>query len=232
MLDLTLPLSDRTLLYPGDPAPLLRRVSDLGRGDPLTASHLSVGCHVGTHLDAPAHFLPGGARLGQLALERFVGPAVVLGLQGRSRIEAADLLQARPPEGVHVLLKTDNSALLGLEHFSASYCSVSKEAAEILAGLRPRSVGFDYYSLDPADSVDFPAHKALARAGVPVFICLDLRDASAGRYAFVGLPPRLDDAEGAPVRALLFGLEEAHALLDPGPLPAPARGASPSRGAS
>jgi arylformamidase len=202
--DLTLPLGPNTPLYPGDPAPALERVSDLARGDALTASELRLNLHVGTHVDAPGHFLAGGALVADLPLERFCGPARVLDLRGRKRIEPADLAAQAPPRAQHLLLRTDNAPLLR-GPFTPSYAHLSREAAEYLAGLEPLSVGIDYYSVDPPDAPEgFPAHLALARAGVPVFVCLDLGAVEPGAYRFTALPLPLCAAEASPVRAVLF----------------------------
>ena len=204
LIDLTLRITERMPVYPGDPPPVIHRVSDLTRGDALTASHLSIGCHVGTHVDAPSHFISNAKTLDQLPLDAFFGPATVVDLRGARRIEPDMLRRVELPPRQHVLLKTDNSGFLQLEHFTEDYCYLSREAAEHLCELEPRSVGIDYYSLDPFESSDYPAHRTLAAAGIPAFVCLDLSGVRAGRYQFVGLPLRLADAEGAPVRAVLL----------------------------
>jgi arylformamidase len=206
--DITLELCALTPVYPGDPAPALERTADLARGDPLTSSHLSIGCHVGTHVDAPAHFLADGALLGDLSLARFYGPATVLDLRGRRCIEP-DHLRALPiPRGQHLLLHTDGSRLLQRTGYSELAPYLCAKAAEHLCSLEPLSVGFDSYSLDPPDAAEpFPAHTALARAGIPVFVCLALDGVPAGPYTFAGLPLRLAGAEAAPVRALLIEVD-------------------------
>ena len=137
LFDITLKLSSHTLLYPGDPVPLVTRTSDLRQGDSLTASHLSVSCHVGTHVDSPAHFIEHGATLDDLPLDSFYGPAVVVDLVGKAVIEVADFTSVEIPTSHHILLKTDNSAFLQLDTFASSYCVFSPEAAEYLADLNP-----------------------------------------------------------------------------------------------
>jgi kynurenine formamidase len=41
---------------------------------------LSIGCHIGTHVDAPAHFVRGGLTVDQLPAKHFFGPAIVPGI--------------------------------------------------------------------------------------------------------------------------------------------------------
>ncbi len=204
LFDITLPLSEHTLVYPGDSPPLIRRVSDLEQGDSLTASTFSLGCHVGTHVDAPAHFLAYGTLLEDLALECFDGPALVIRQQGKQSIEKTDVEALSIPTQHHILLKTDNGFLLHQKTFSKEYCTLSAEAAEYLCERRPLSIGWDYYSLDALTSPEtFPAHTVVAQANIPVFVCLNLLDIEEGPYWFSGFPLRLEGVEGAPVRAIL-----------------------------
>ena len=205
LFDLTLPISPTTFTYPGDPPPTIIRMMDLSQGDPLTTSHLSLNCHVGTHVDAPAHFIPHGATLEELTIDCFYGPAVVIPLEGKEVIEASDLVPHAPPPEHHLLLKTDNSRLLHYDRFSESFCVVSPDAARFLLSKKPRSIGFDYYSLDPHQPAGtFPSHLILAQSNIPVFVCLDLSEVQPGRYMFWGFPLRLEKVEASPVRAILM----------------------------
>jgi len=192
------------LVYPGDLPPRIQRMSDLHQGDSLTASIVTIGCHVGTHVDAPAHFLAHGKWLEELPLESFYGPALVIGQEGKRSVVKADLERLSIPKQHHIVLKTDNGALLHETTFSDDFCILSEEAAEYLCEFHPLSVGWDYYSLDPLTFPEtFPAHIVLAQANIPVFVCLNLLDIEEGAYWFSGFPLRLKGVEGAPVRAIL-----------------------------
>lgn len=201
-LDLTLTIRPGMPTYPDDPSPAIVRTSDIAEGAPLTASEFSMGCHVGTHVDAPAHFVAGGAKLSDLPIERLVGPARVVHLDAHASIDASAMRPHIPDTPRHLLIRTRNSELLS-RAFDPSYCTLEPAAAEELAAAGVLSVGFDYYSLDPPDPSAFPAHVALAAAGVPVFVCLNLQHVPAGEYSFYGLPLKLDAVEAAPVRAVL-----------------------------
>lgn len=214
LIDITLPLSSGTLVYPGDSPPDIQRVSDLNAGDVLTASRFTLGCHVGTHVDAPAHFLAQGKMLDELPLESFYGPAVVIGIQGKPSIEKADLEGFSLPRQYHILIKTENGVLLNAKTFSEKFCTLTTEAAKYLCQLNPLSIGWDYYSLDPVTSSEtFPAHRVLAQADIPVFVCLNFRGVAEGSYGFSGFPLRLEGVEGSPVRAILI-TEESETIKE------------------
>jgi len=204
LYDLTLPLTADVPLYPGDSAPQRRRTTSIAEGAALNSSQLEIGCHVGTHLDVPLHFVDGGADVEAYRPDQLMGPAQVVDFAAAPQISAESLRQVTLEESRHLLLKTRNSRLLGESAFRDDYVSLTPDAAEVLLAARPRSIGFDYYSLDPLDASGYPVHRRLAREGVPVCVCLDLRGVPAGQYFYVCLPLRLPGADGSPVRAVLF----------------------------
>ncbi|MDA1312443.1 MAG: cyclase family protein [Acidobacteria bacterium] len=206
-LDLTLSIDGQLIVYPGDPAPRVHRLSSIAKGAALTVSSLELGCHVGTHVDAPSHFLRDGASLDQLPLAHFHGPAQVVDMGERDAITAKDVQSLSVPAGAHILLKTKNSRFLKEAPFRDDYCYLTPEAAEILLSFTPLSIGIDYYSLDPPGGDSFPAHIAVAGRGLPVFVCLDLADVEPGEYSFSAFPLNIPGLEGSPVRALLFARE-------------------------
>ena len=205
VIDLTLPLGPGLPLYPGDPPPEAELVSSLSDGDLVTASRFRMGAHVGTHVDLPAHFVEGGKALGGYAVDAFLGPAAVLDLTDlRRAIDEDRLAREILPEDRHILLKTRNSSLLRSPGFCDDFVFLEPDAAVRILARKPRSIGIDYYSLDPADTRTFPSHRLCAEQGVPVFVCLDLGRAAAGAYEFAGLPLSYPALEGAPVRAILW----------------------------
>ena len=203
-IDITIPLGSETLLYPGDSAPLIQRVSAIAEGAMLTASKVELGCHLGTHVDAPAHFLADGLTLDELGLQHFYGPALVVDFPRRDRITPEDLAGLAVPRDRHVLIKTRNSEALHRRAFDPDYCFVTPGAVRELLERQPLSLGFDYYSLDPLSQEGFPSHLEVARFGIPAFVCLDLKNVPPGEYTFMALPLKLPNLEGFPVRAVLF----------------------------
>jgi arylformamidase len=63
-LDISVPTSPRTTVFPGDPPPQFRWPAwTHEKGDPANVGFYSGGLHHGTHVDAPWHFIRGGKRL-------------------------------------------------------------------------------------------------------------------------------------------------------------------------
>src|SRR6185437_14860366 len=181
-------------------APRLRRLSSLERGDALTASELTINCHVGTHADAPAHFLAQGRTVDRLLRKHFFGEAYVVDLTHVQQVTEAALRSVDIPRNRHVILKTRNTALLNRRSFTADYCHVCVDAAARLLDRAPLSIGIDYYSLDPVSEAGFPAHRLVAEAGLPVFVCLDLRKVDGGSYRFAVFGTPFAGAEAMQVR--------------------------------
>ena len=204
--DVSMPLRDGGLIYPGDPEIRLRAHSSIARGDPANVSALELGSHSGTHVDAPSHFIAGGAPVDRIAIGRLVGPAIVLDLPGALPAVGAAELAAHDLHGQRrVLLKTRNSARAGRPGFTSDYCALAPDGAEHLLDRGVELVGIDYLSVERFGSEDFAVHHLLLDRGVVIVEGLDLTAVPPGVYQFICLPLRLEGLDGAPARAVLIG---------------------------
>ncbi|KAG1727648.1 putative cyclase [Suillus paluster] len=84
LIDLSHPLTSQTTIYPGDPPFAMHSVCSIPT-DGYTVHAVSLGTHTGTHVDAPFHFFAQGQKLHELALERFVGRALVVDVRHLAR---------------------------------------------------------------------------------------------------------------------------------------------------
>src|SRR4051794_16181377 len=109
-IDVTVPIHDGMVHWPGDAGVRVVREKDLARGDTVTVSRLELGAHTGTHVDAPMHFLPGGGGVDELDLAGLLGPARVVELPGVPVITAKVVEGIAPRAGERILFHTDNSA--------------------------------------------------------------------------------------------------------------------------
>ena len=80
LIDISVPLSDATPAWPDSPGYSSDRLRSLERGDACNVTVVRMDVHAGTHVDAPAHFLGGGATVDSLPLDSLVGLAFVADL--------------------------------------------------------------------------------------------------------------------------------------------------------
>jgi arylformamidase len=202
IFDISVPIRDGMLHYSGNPPVHVRRVSSLESGDPANVSELDMGAHSGTHVDAPDHFIEGGAGAEALPLDALIGPAEVV--DASAATIALDLVTLRklelPPRGSErVLFKTRNSQLWSRDEFTRDFVRLNGEAAAYLVERGARLLGIDYLSIGDAE-----AHRILLSAGVVCAEGLDLRGIEPGPYELVCLPLKLVGSDGAPARAVLI----------------------------
>jgi len=200
--DVTVPLAPGMTVYPGDPPFALESVQRFGE-HPYSLSRLRLSTHTGTHVDAPSHFLPGGATVDQLPLEILLGKARVVELLARERVERGDLEALDLRDDLRVLLKTRMSGQLLKPGYQSDHVYLSQDAAAYLAQAGIKLVGFDYLSVDRCGSADYAAHHALLGCGVIVLEGLDLSEVGPGEYDMACLPLRIAGGDGAPARVVL-----------------------------
>jgi arylformamidase len=207
--DITLPLSADLPVWPGDPAIQIERIARMEDGDLANVTALNICAHVGTHVDAPYHFLGGEApTVERLSLKLLTGRAYVLHLPDEVDLITAALLRQIefPPRLRRVLFRTRNSLEWSRlpAPFREDFVALSPDAAEYLIERGVKLVGVDYLSVAPyADPA--PTHQALLRSGVVIVEGLDLSQVPQGRYTLYCLPIKLAGSDGAPARAMLVG---------------------------
>ena len=207
--DISLPISETLIVWPGDERVKMQTVSSLERGDVATVTHLAFSAHTGTHVDAPKHFIREGGSVDTLSLESLVGPALVVDV-GDVDVITAEVLAAQDiPAGVErVLFRTRNSALWaqGVGTFHEQFVAIDGSGAEWLVARGVRLVGIDYLSVGPFDAPR-PTHVALLGNNVVVVEGLDLSAIEPDWYTLICLPLRLSGVDGAPARAVLIDAE-------------------------
>jgi arylformamidase len=204
--DISLPISESLVVWPGDPPIHITQPYHLDRGDEATVTRLDMGAHTGTHVDAPAHFVPGGSGVDDLDLNVLVGPALVVDAREADALSAAVLETLPIPRGTErVLFRTRNSDLWarGEHEFHEDFCAITEDGARWLIERDVRLVGVDYLSVAPFDAV-IPTHRALLHAGVVAIEGLDLSGIGPGAYQLVCLPLKIAGGDGAPARAILI----------------------------
>jgi arylformamidase len=181
LIDITQPLFE-CKVYPGDTAPSFTRVRQMPEfAYNLTDIELCV--HNGTHIDAPRHFIDGGAGVGVLQLDAFYGACTVAAFYG-------DITPILKRCSERLLLRDD--------------AEITVEAATLIARSHVKLIGIERQSFGPADA-PMEVHKILLSAGIILLEGLVLAHVEPGQYILSAFPLNLSpDCDGSPVRAVLI----------------------------
>jgi kynurenine formamidase len=211
VVDLTQPLGPRTVLWPGS-TPFSATV---GGRLPETSywRDLELPEHAGTHLDAPAHFAPGGATADQLSLEQLVRPAAVLDARPicsddpNAEVAAADLegfeaAHGRLQAGDALLVCTGWDRYVNDDEQYSVFPGLSVDAAELVVERGVAGICIDTLGIEPRSASTFPAHRITQAAGVwhlEGLVGLE-RLPPRGAWIAAGVLPVVEGS-GAPARA-------------------------------
>ena len=196
----------RTPVYEGDAPMKFDFLKDMRKGDGFTLSVYSLGAHSGTHIDAPMHFISGGAPVDLVALESLIGPGRVISIQDSVQvIDAAELNRHQWRGAERVIFRTRSSARGWMESgtFNRDFAYLAPDAAQLLADAGVKLVGIDYISIEQFGAPAPRTHQILLGKGIPIVEGMMLENVSAGDYDVIVLPMKVAGHEGAPARALL-----------------------------
>ncbi len=235
VVDLTLPLSERTPLlqlpepFANTPGFQLRELSAYDdRGPAWYWNAFTGGEHVGTHFDAPVHWITGrdGEDVSQVPPSRLIGPAVVIDKSTEAAadpdylltvadVEAFTAQHGPLPDGGWLLYRTgwdaradDQQAFLNADETGPHTPGFDPECARWLAddtplvGVGVETVGTDAgtaHSFEPA----FPCHSFMLGAGKYGLTQLaNLAQLPPTGAVLVAAPLRIVRGSGSPARVL------------------------------
>ena len=204
--DISLTISPNLPTWPGDPKLELEKFESMDAGGHNNVSRISASVHLGTHVDAPYHFLNDGRTVEQLPLDVLTGPCYVAQLPDGIEAITAEVLNRTEinSEMKRVLFGTRNSHVWagGESMFQEDFVAITEDGAEWLVERGVQLVGVDYLSVAPfGESV--PTHKVLLQAGVVIVEGLNLSKVMRGFYDLYCLPLKIAGCDGAPARAIL-----------------------------
>jgi arylformamidase len=203
-IDISVPLHPGMVHWPGDPPFQSALAQSLNAGAVCNLTQINTSAHIGTHMDAPRHFIPGGAGMDQLPLDAVLGPCRIVEIQDPVAIRPEELAPAGLRPGERILFKTRNSTQAWRSsEFVKDFVYISKEAAQFLVDRGVQTVGVDYLSVGGFYRDGVETHQILLGAGVWIIEGLNLAEVGAGTYELVCLPMKIVGSDGAPARAVV-----------------------------
>jgi arylformamidase len=205
--DISLTISPSLPTWPGDPGLILEQFESMDKGAHANVTSISSSVHLGTHVDAPHHFLNDGRTVESLPLDVLTGPCYVTQLPDGIDMITAEVLERTEitSDMKRVLFGTSNSHQWAKSEskFDEDFVAITEDGAEWLVERGVRLVGVDYLSVAPyGDSV--PTHTVLLKAGIVIVEGLNLSKVMRGFYDLYCLPLKIAGCDGAPARAILI----------------------------
>ena len=213
VIDLTKPLDDATVLWPGT-GPFAVETLESIEEDGSYARRVTLDEHSGTHFDAPSHFALGAGHVGDVPADQLVRPLHVIDFTEQARldldaelstaaVEAHEAVHGRVAVGSAVFLRTDVQAepgpdLLRFPGFGVAAARMLVEERGVVG------LGIDTLGIDPGCATDFPVHRdvTLPQGVWHVENLTNLASVPpVGAWVVVGVP-RIADASGFPARVL------------------------------
>ncbi len=180
----------------------------------FSARSLLISEHAGTHTDGVWEYNPSGPTVDDMPLSQFMGSAVCLDvshIRYPKSFEPKDLEEAEKKSGQTiqkgdiVLLYTGHyDRNFGTKTFQAEYSGLSLDGAKWLAEKGVVNIGVDAPAIDlTPDDLDFSAHYICGQYNMTnTENLINLDQVVNQRFLYIGLPLRIRDGSGSPIRAV------------------------------
>ncbi len=179
----------------------------------FSARNLLISEHCGTHTDAVWEYKPSGETIDNMSLDYFWGSAICLDLTAITpsrKIEPDDLNSALKKSGQQinsgdiVLLYTGHyDKNFETEKWQTEYTGLSYQGAKWLAEREVVNIGVDAPAIDHPEDLDFSGHLICGEYNITNTenLC-NLHKVVNQRFLFFGLPLKIKDGSGSPIRAV------------------------------
>lgn len=245
MVDMTYTFDETTLNYPGMKKFELKTLQNgmTDQGYWLRFEEFSVGIHVGTHMDAPAHFSKNGITIDQIPVPRLIAPAAVIDITAKAELDpdteatVEDLLHWESVTGQSLnetilLLRSgwgkkwgNHEAFFGTpdnDPTKLHYPGIAPDAARwIVENRNIFGIGTETLSFDHGPSLSKDVHQILLGHGLFGIENMANMDKIPiyGATLYV-MPMKIGDASGAPTRIVatfpqvMFDFSAIHSAKD------------------
>ncbi|KHF41217.1 cyclase family protein [Halalkalibacter okhensis] len=188
-------------------------------GFEFATNSLIINEHVPTHSDAIYEYDPDGPTIDEMDLDSFYGPAICLDISNVSpdnfimRRDLKDALKRSNQtieEGDIVLLYTGHyERTYGKEEWFSRHTGLHYQAAKWLAQLGVKNIGVDAPSIDQSHDPKYSGHLVCREYQITNTenLC-NLGEIVNKRFLYIGLPLKIRNGTGSPIRAIALLTEE------------------------
>ncbi len=219
MVDLSHILEEHMPMWPGQSRYFHTLWDSYWHGDPAVDYQLLLNEHTGTHVDAPAHFIkdetdPRHQWVDQVPLTALVGRAAVLDFAGVGADGIITAEMVREWEQREMGLRAGDIVVFNLgwakhwhprpddRRYGEHWPSLGADCARLMVERKVAAVGTDTLAPDAHGTTEFPVHRILLGQGILILENLTHLDRLPPACLFVGLPLKIKQGSGSPLRAI------------------------------
>ena len=202
--DLTITLSEKTLPFlPADDPAMNWKHTANHTFAPVQVSYVSMSSHMGTHVDAPLHFIKDGKTTAEIDLAKYCGQAVCFDVPNVSAdtvLDFTEVLEKNKSQikpGDIVIFHTGWEEKVGTKEYF-DYPDFHPNTGELLTKLGINGIGFDLPSIDHGGAIHVDI---LGREIGIIESLINLKPLIGKRFYFSAVPLKFEDGDGSPVRA-------------------------------
>ncbi len=177
-------------------------------------SRVEIVTHIGTHIDAPIHFVAGGATIDQVPLERIVKPGRIIPLtdtpaSGMVTAEAILATGVAFDDTVIPVLHTGwTDRAWGTDRYWSEMIGMDISVGQLIVARGVSAVAIDFHPEAPtwrgeprADGPPGPNHvKLLANGTIIIQMLTNISAIGSAEFTLVAVPLLLEGLDGSPAR--------------------------------
>ncbi len=195
-IDLTLPLDNKTPVFPGSTKCEITQVSTIDHTG-FNEKIVTFPSHVSTHIDAPLHMVPSGKSLSNYPIDTFIGEAILLDVRRQTEIDD-DINEVQNND--MVFLFTGYSQHIYESDYYEHNPVLTEKTTQRLIDKKIKILGIDSFT---PDNPPYRVHKMLLQNDILIVENLiDLQKITKKRFRCYIFPLKLQDADGAPCRVI------------------------------
>ncbi|ADQ14611.1 cyclase family protein [Halanaerobium hydrogeniformans] len=197
LIDLSHEIRSNMPVYPGDRKVNLEKDRDLEK-DEYINHNLSMGMHVGTHIDLPMHMIKSNYAVSDLTLNKLSGPAKLIYAKGEKVIQYKSAYEKLIKKDDIVIIYTGFAEKFNSQEYYHEHPLISKGLAEFFAKKEINILAFDMPSPDKSP---YEIHKILFKKNILILENLCNLEKLLGFKKFnLFIFPLKVKTSGAPVR--------------------------------
>lgn len=197
-------INEQTPLYGGEKSIILKQIKSIKNGDSCNAMYWSFPNHIGTHVDAPLHFIEGGLSITDFEPKDWIFSKVLL--IDVPNVEPGYIIKSEDIKDIKdcdlLLIKTGFEAYRDKETYWQSSPGLHPELASWLKKKCPsiKAVGIDFISISNLSNRDLgrKAHKAFLGNNILLIEDMKLSRIDNALDTVIVSPLRVEGADGAP----------------------------------